>query len=93
MRHLLLLLTIALVAVFLSIPASATHDIQYRVIHSPHCSPVKITAIGGSAILSLSPRLTKAGTISGYWITLDTRRLSFQKLYLMLGDHGCFAGE
>lgn len=80
-----------LLALTITSAASAKHHyIQYRTIYSPGCDAIKITHIGGPAVLSLAARLTHAGTLRGYTIMLDTTQLSFRELFLMMGENGCF---
>lgn len=93
MYKLVMVLTAGLLALSIMTTASATHhysQYQYRTIYSPGCGPIKITQIAGPAVMSLAARLTSSGKISGYVIMLDTNKLSFRQLFLLMGEHGCF---
>ena len=66
---------------------------QFLTIYSPGCNPIKLKRMGKTGIQSIAARLTRAGKLSGYVITLDTSKLNYQQLLKKMQMHYCFASN
>ena len=84
-RLTLILLTMA--SFFVS--AIAFSHYQFVTVYSPGCNPIKLQDIGKTGILSIAARLTKAGKISGYVVTLDPYQLTYHQLIEKMSRNHC----
>ena len=62
---------------------------QFVTVYSPGCGPIKLQDIGETGILSIAARLTKAGRISGYVVTLDPYQLTYHQLIEKMSRNHC----
>lgn len=67
-------------------PLSAWAVEESQTVASPKCDASKIQKIGGNAVHSV----TKAEWEGGYYVSLDTAKLSAVELNKKLMDAGCF---
>ena len=88
MHKYLALIVLVIIGFFLN-TATLAQTYQFITVASPGCAPIQLQRIGGTGILSIAARLTKAGTLRGYVVTLDTQKLTYHQLTEKMRAHHC----